>query len=118
MAMTKCVLDGYAYPYNALENQNPKVRAISATDTLEGRVYTDFGSSPSRQDIVQKWPTMDADVFEALQAKAMLGIPLSYTDDDGTIYTVLPTAPTYNNKTPGHDAYINVQFMMYVVSSP
>ena len=116
--MQKCVLGGYVYPYNAPENQNPAVKAVSVTETLEGRVYTVFGSDPSRRDIVQKWPLMGAAFFDALRAKALLPGTLGYTDDDGTVYTVIALPPTYNNTTPGGRAYVNVQLTLHVVSSP
>lgn len=116
--MQKCILDGYTYLYNPPENQNPAVKAVSITDTLMGRVYTIYGTDASRRDIVQKWPTMDTAFFAALEAKSMLLEPLSYTDENGTVYTVIANPPTYNNTTPGGLAYINVQFTMNVVSSP
>lgn len=116
--MQKCILDGYTYLYNPPENQNPAVKAVSQTETLVGRIYTVFGSDASRRDIVQKWPTMDAAFYNALKAKSLLTGTLSYTDDDGTVYTVVANPPTYSNTTPGGHAYINVQFTMNVVSSP
>ena len=116
--MTKCSLDGYAYPYNAPENQNPAVKAVAATDTLKGRNYTLWGTDPSRQEITQNWPAMKAAMFDALKAKSLLPGTLPYVEDDGTHYTVIVMPPTYRRKVPGGVGYLEVTIKMFVVSSP
>ena len=118
MAYQKCVLGGYSYPINPVENQNPRVKKVVATETLVGRRYTDWGADPSRQEINQTWPTMPAAMFASLKAKAALGGTLSYTDDDGTVYTVIAEFPKYQRTTPGADAYLSVVLKLWVVSSP
>jgi hypothetical protein len=115
---TQCQLGDLVYEYNAPEDQNPTVRAVVATETLGGRYFTDWGSHASRRDITQSWPTMDAAFFEALDAKVAAGGTQSFTDCNGTDYTVICASLTYQRTTPGGDAYLGVVFKMMVVSSP
>lgn len=114
----QCILDGHVYEVNPVENVNPAVRRIVATETLVGRYFSDYGSDPSLRDITQTWPALPAAAFAALDAKANQGGPLTYVHDDGTHYTVICENPTYQRTTPGGRAYIGVRFVLHVVSSP
>lgn len=116
--MNNCILDGYTYPYNPVENPDIDIKAVSETATLEGRVFTVFDHDVSRMDIEQKWPLMEAAFYQVLRAKALLDGELSYTHDDGVVYTVIVMPPKFQNKTPGGDAYVNVTMTLHVVSSP
>lgn len=116
--MVKCVLDGYTYAYNPPENVNPRIKAVSSTETLSGRYHTVWGTNASRQDITQTWPAMSAAIFDALNAKSLLPGNLSYTHDDGVQYTVIATPPTFQRKVPGGIGYLGVTFKLLVVSSP
>ena len=118
MSYQICSLGGTTYPYNPVSNKNPKNRTVAEIQTLKGRVLTDWGSDPSRQDILQQWPVMDKTFFGVLQTKALAGGTMAYIDDDGTHYTVIPNPPTFDGRTAGGDAYLNVQFKLQVVSSP
>ena len=61
---------------------------------------------------------MDPAFFAALNSLALGTVPLDYVDDDGAQYTVIPTPPTYKQKTAGGAAYLDVTFKLYVLSSP
>ncbi len=114
----QCQLGNYTYPYNPPEDVNPRVKAVSVTDTLGGRYVTDWGSHPSRQDITQTWPLMETAFFLALDTLAALGGTLSFRDQNNTFYTVVALPPTYDRILPGRDAYSNVQLKLHVVSQP
>jgi hypothetical protein len=114
----QCVLGDLTYEYNAPDDQNPIVRAVVATETLGGRYFTDWGSHPSRRDITQTWPVMDASFYLDLEAKVAAGGTQSFTDCDGTDYTVICASLTYQKKSPGGDAFLGVSFKLMVVSSP
>lgn len=117
MPQQRCQLGGYTYPYNPPgENSNPLVRAVAVTDALSGRYFTDWGSAPSRREITQSWPTMEAAFFEALQAKAAAGGTQTFVDDAGVAFSVIVMPPTFKNKVPGGDAYLDVNIKMMVVS--
>jgi|ERR1051326_136176 hypothetical protein len=118
MAYQVPVLDGYTYPVAPFKNPNPDVRVVAETPTLLGRTLTDWGTDPSRKDILQSWPVLPAAQFAALNAKALAGGVLSYVDDDGSSYSVVADTPKFEAKTPGGDAYLNVSFKLMVVSSP
>ena len=118
MAQTLCILGGFTYPYNPPKNALPNVRAVSITETLTGRTFTDFGVASSRRDIMQEWPVLDAATFAQFDTFGTAGGTQNYVHDDGTAYTVIVLPPTYERTTPGGDAYVNVQLKMYVVSRP
>lgn len=119
MSQQRCQLGGYTYPYNPPgTNSNPLVRAVSVTEALSGRYFTDWGTSASRQEINQSWPTMESAFFEALQTKAAAGGTQSYIHEDGVTYTVIVMPPTYQKTVPGGDAYLDVALRLMVVSSP
>ena len=115
---TQCKLGSYTYPYNPPDDKNPRIKLVSLTDTMVGRIVTDWGTSASRQDIEQSWDTMDAEFFSELDTRAVQGGTLTFVDQFNVSYTVVAIPPTYDRIVPGGEAYINVKFKLHVLSKP
>lgn len=114
-----CKLGNVTYPYNPRgDDKNPRVKPVSLTETLVGRVVTDWGTNPSRQDIDQSWPMMDAEFFTQLEALSVQAGTLTFIDQLEVTYTVVVLPPTYDRIIPGGEAYENVRLKMHVVSKP
>lgn len=117
MPQSLCTLGSFKYPYNPPTSTNPAVRAVSVSEGLTGRVFTDFGTDASRRDITHQWPTMDAAFFAELESISLAGGTQSFTDERGVSFTVIVLSPTWARMI-SDEAYTEVSLKMHVVSQP